>query len=128
MRVYFVPIFILLSLLAACAPAEIAGPSLATQGAEPATATPLRFTGGGLVFVLESPAEGAVVRQPQVLLRGTVNAEAVLSIDEQIYLLPAGQPFEVPVPLLEGPNALGIVVSDYEGNVIEFVLTVIYEP
>lgn len=121
-------IFPLLFLLAACAPSQAAESSPVVQGAEPATATPLRFTSGGLLFCLESPAEGAVVAEPQVILRGTVNVEAVLSLDEEIYLLSAGQPFAIPVSLLEGPNALGIVVSDYEGNVIEFVLTVIYEP
>lgn len=121
-------ILVLLFLLAACAPSQAAESSSTAQGAEPATATPLRFTSGSLLFRLDSPAEGDVVAEPQVVLRGTVNVEAVLSLDGEIYLLPANQPFAIPVPLLEGPNALGIVVSDYEGNVVEFVLTVIYEP
>lgn len=109
---------ILLSLLAACAP-----PEAVTQ-----EATPVRFVSGGLVFSLESPADGAVVAEPQAVLRGTANVEAILSLDGEIYLLSAGQPFTLPLALLEGPNAFGIVVSDYEGNLVEFVLTVIYEP
>ncbi len=123
MKVYLVSVLVLLSLLAACAPTETAEPLPATGGA-----TPLRFTSGGLVFRLDSPADGAVTTEPQAILRGAVNVDAVLSVNEEIYLLDGGQPFEISVPLLEGPNALGIVVSDYEGNVIEFVLTVIYEP
>lgn len=128
MKVYLVSVLVLLSLLAACAPIETAEPLPATGGAEPAAATPLRFTSGGLVFHLDSPADGAVATEPQAILRGAVNVNAVLSVNNEIYLLDGGQPFEIPVSLLEGPNALGIVVSDYEGNVIEFVLTVIYEP
>ena len=124
----FVNCLLLLFLLSACAPSGAAETSSIAEGAEQATATPLYFASGDLVFTLESPADGAIVAEPQVFLRGTVSVEAVLSVGEEVHLLPAGQPFAIAVPLLEGPNALGVVVSDYEGNFVEFVLTVVYEP
>jgi hypothetical protein len=93
-----------------------------------AVGMPLQWTSGGLIFTLESPTDGVIVTTPWVNLEGTTSVETILGVNDEVYVLPGGQPFSIPVPLLEGPNALGIVASDYEGNSIEFVLTVIYQP
>ena len=131
----------ILLLLAACAPpaagdaaTSTGGPAVVDsmpapveEGAPAAVATPRQWTSGALSFTLESPGDGVIVVEPQVVLVGTTSVETILSVNEEIVLLPAG-PFSVPVPLLEGPNAFGVVASDYEGNTIEFVLIVIYQP
>jgi len=93
-----------------------------------AAAAALQFTSGDLVFTLESPADGVIVAEPQAALVGTTSIETILSVNDEIYILPAGQPFSIEVPLLEGPNALDIVASDYAGESIEFVLIVTYQP
>ncbi|MBN2387558.1 MAG: hypothetical protein JXB85_11105 [Anaerolineales bacterium] len=136
--IIFVPF---LFLLAACAPPATA-PSApaATEAAVPtsfeaATVPPTvaevaarQWTSGDMTFTLESPVDGAIVSEPQVFLTGTTNVETVLSVNDELYVLPGGQPFSVPAPLFEGPNALSIVVSDANGDLVEFVLTVIYQP
>jgi hypothetical protein len=105
-----------------------ATPVPGTEASPTAVATPRQWTSGALTFTLESPPDGVMVTTPWVSLEGTTNVETILSINDEVSILPAGQPFSIPVQLLEGPNALGVVASDYEGNTIEFVLIVIYQP
>jgi len=137
------PLLLLLTACASVAPVTSTVPpaavepaatsiEVATTPAETATptilGTALQWTSGSLVFTLESPVDDAIVAEPQTSLVGTTTVETILSVNDAIYILPAGQPFSIPLPLLEGPNALGIVASDYSGDFIEFVLTVIYQP
>jgi len=68
-----------------------------------------------------------VVDSAEIFVVGDVSIEAILTINEEIYLLSAGQ-FSLPVTLEEGPNALEIVASDFEGNEVYLILTITYQP
>lgn len=129
-------LFFLLVLLAACVPApETASPSPppAAMASSPSpalsapTATPIEVANGPLVLRIFSPADGDVVDSAEIFVVGDVSIEAVLTINEEIYLLSAGQ-FSLPVTLEEGPNALEIVASDFEGNEVYLILTITYQP
>jgi hypothetical protein len=60
-------------------------------------------------------------------LSGNVSRDAVLTINDEIYVLPPGD-FSIPLTLEEGPNALEIVASDTDGNEVDLILTVTYQP
>lgn len=85
------------------------------------------LTNGPFTLTITSPVDQAVVSEPQVDVVGEVSAEAVLTINDDIFLLPAG-PFTQTVSLDEGPNAVQIVASDMDGNEVDLVLTVTYQP
>ncbi len=130
-----VRILLPLLLLAACTPdlsqpaaPDGTGQTLPETRAATAPAATQQWVSGPLVFTLTAPDDGAVVNHPQVALEGTTSIETILSINDEIFLLPAGQSFSLPIALEEGPNALSVVASDYEGHKIEFVLIVIYQP
>jgi len=90
----------------------------------PATAIP---SGIPLVFNLIYPVDNAVVTQPQIDLFGNVSREAVMTVNNNVYVLSPGD-FSIPMTLDEGPNALEIVASDTDGNEIDLILTVTYQP
>ncbi len=62
-----------------------------------------------------------------VELHGEISADAVLTVNDEIYLLEAGE-FSEPVTLQEGLNAIQITASDMDGNIVELVLTITYQP
>lgn len=90
-----------------------------------ASKTAQSFSSGTLTLVLISPQDNSEVSVPQVELLGSISENAVLSINDQIYLLDAGN-FSQQIPLEAGANVLQIVVSDDAGNEIDLVLTVTY--
>ncbi len=69
----------------------------------------------------------AIVSQPSVEVRGTVSTDAVLTINDDIYVISAGA-FTETVALQEGPNAIQITASDMSGNEVDEILTVTYQP
>ena len=78
-------------------------------------------------FTVTSPVDNFVTDQPQVDLEGNAAVEVVLSVNEEIFVLPPGD-FRIPFTLEEGPNTLEIVASDYDGNEFDLILVVIFEP
>lgn len=123
----------LLALLAACSTLSPAAPSGPETGRPdvsspaPGLSTPVALASGPLALNILSPQDGAVVNTPQIELTGQVSREIVLTVNEQIYLLPPGD-FSLPVALEEGANALEIVASDVDGNEITFILVITYQP
>lgn len=79
------------------------------------------------VFNLTSPQDGTEVTTPTIDLIGTVTKDTVLTVNDDIYLLKAGQ-FKQTVSLEVGTNVLEIAASDYDGNEVDLVLTILYEP
>jgi hypothetical protein len=79
-------------------------------------------------FKLLSPLDGEVVDQPEVDLKGSTNLDAVMTVNDDVYLLTGGEDFSIPISLVEGPNSLEIVVSDYAGEEIDQVLGITYQP
>lgn len=78
-------------------------------------------------FLLTSPQNNEEVATSTIDLIGVISEDAVMSVNDDIYILKAGD-FKQPVPLVEGSNVLEIVVSDASGNEIDQIVTVYYEP
>lgn len=84
-----------------------------------------KYSSGSLSLLLTSPLDGSETNLPQTELVGNVSENAVLSINDEIYVLNAGN-FTQKIPLEAGLNVFQIVVSDDAGNEIDLVLTVTY--
>ena len=91
------------------------------------TQAPIVLTTGSFTLTVTSPADQAVVAKPGVELRGKVSDAAVLTVNDDTYLLEAGA-FTETVQLQEGINAIQIVASDMDGNEVDLILTVTYQP
>ena len=83
---------------------------------------------GDLSIQLFSPKDGEVFNTPEIQVSGRAPAETVISINDQIILVTKTGEFSVPVSLEEGPNVIELVASDMDGNELNIILTVMYEP
>jgi hypothetical protein len=112
----------ILFLLAGCIsqPASQVNPSAQT-------AVPVKLTNGPFVLTIFSPADQAVVSTPEVDLHGQVSDDAVLTVNADTFVLKRGE-FTQSIPLEEGLNSIQIVASDMDGNEIDLVLTITYQP
>jgi hypothetical protein len=106
-------------MLAAC--------SMGAGGDSNRSATPIRLSTGPFTLTISSPSDLAVVNQPQLEMKGELNKTAVLSINDDTYLLNKGA-FSEPVPLQEGINAIQIIASDMDGNEVDLILSITYQP
>ena len=84
-----------------------------------------QYSAGSLALTLVSPLDESETNLPQTELVGTVSEDVVLSINDEIYVLNAGN-FSLQIPLEAGPNVLQIVVSDDSGNEVDVILTITY--
>ena len=99
-----------------------------TQGAGSiVVTTPISQSTGPFTLTIASPSDLDIVDQPQVDLKGQVNKTAVLTVNDDIFLLEKGA-FSQPVQLTEGINALQIVASDMDGNEVDLILSITYQP
>jgi len=87
----------------------------------------MESTLGALTARILSAPDTTVNDEPYVI-QGWTNEEAVVTINDQIFINPAESYFELPVDLEEGPNWIEIVISDMDGNEVSFTLTITYEP
>lgn len=85
------------------------------------------YNAGALTLVITSPQDNAEVTEPQINLEGSISENAVMTVNDEIYLLDSGN-FSQSLSLQEGANVLQIVVSDDTGNEIDLILTVTYSP
>jgi hypothetical protein len=93
----------------------------------PPASTPMKLSTGPFTLTIFSPADQAVVNQPQVDIHGEVSADAVVTINEDTYVFNAG-PFKQTIQLEEGLNSIQIVASDMDGNEVDLILTITYQP
>lgn len=122
-------ILALVFLLTACtsAPASTeTQPAAAESPVQPSPAS-TEYTSGTLWLRLSSPQDGDVVSQPVINVTGQAPAETVISLNDDIFVVPAGENFTIPVTLDEGPNVLELVASNIDGDEIDLVLTVVFE-
>jgi len=75
-----------------------------------------------------SPAKDEIASTASVEVRGEAPAETIVSINDDILIVPADQTFSLSIELDEGVNVIEIVASDYEGNELSFIVTVTYQP
>lgn len=87
-----------------------------------------QFQQGELSIQILSPQDEEVVKTKQIEVTGKAPVETVISINDQIILVPASGDFSAPVTLEEGPNIIELVASDENGNELDIILTVVYEP
>ena len=85
------------------------------------------YTSGKLWLHLVSPKDDDTVTESLINVTGQAPAETVISLNDDIFLVPADGNFSIPVALDEGPNVIELVASNTEGDEIELVLTVVYE-
>jgi hypothetical protein len=83
---------------------------------------------GNLWLQILSPQDEAMVNSPQVEVVGSAPAGAVVSINEEIVLVPENGQFRAMVSLEEGLNLIEIIASDTSGNETSLLLIVTYEP
>lgn len=100
-------------------------PSQETKTITEANQPGQKYSSGTLTLFLTSPMDGSETSLPQTELTGTVSEDSVLTINDEIYLLDAGD-FSQQISLEAGVNVLQIVVSDDSGNEIDLVIAVTY--
>jgi hypothetical protein len=84
-------------------------------------------TNGPFTLTIFSPQDKATVSTQSMDLKGEVSSDAVLTINNETYVLNPGA-FTQPVSLEEGLNAIQIVASDMNGNEVDLILTITYQP
>ena len=127
----------------ATAPSEIATDTSAPppQAASPQTENPLTTARPGqdsdnlsptasaaLFLTIYQPLDESVVNTGQVEVIGAAPPDTVVTVNDEILIVGPEQEFKVSIPLEEGPNLIEIVASDINGNEIDQLLTVYYEP
>ncbi len=75
-----------------------------------------------------SPKDGATVTTPTVKVIGQAPAETVVTINDEIILVPQSQTFEQKISLQKGSNLIEVLASDMSGNEVYVPLTVVYNP
>lgn len=74
------------------------------------------------------PEEGSLITMPEIELVGEATPGAVVSIDDEIIIVPTEGAFRQVIRLEEGPNAIEIVASNAAGQEQALIFTIIYEP
>ena len=98
-----------------------------SEASQPVQEEGILLTEGNLTVTIFAPSDSLVVLTSPIEVRGTTNTETVMTINGLLVLLDADQEFAFQVDLEEGYNTIEVVASDYEGNQVELILTVIYE-
>lgn len=142
-RVIWVSVFLLGLFLTGCQgitagstlPALIDNsPSPEETGSPPGEPTPtvlpiiLGETSGSIWVRLDYPADGTIVNTPQVIFQGAAPPETVISINEEILLTSQDGHFQTILSLDEGANLVEFIASDLQGNELDTILTIYYEP
>lgn len=108
------------------APAAPARPSEAPTDAA-LTASPPAVSEALYLRVLW-PEEGSLISVAEIELVGEAPPGAVVSIGEEILIVPADGGFRQVIRLEEGPNAIEIVASNQAGEEQSLIFTIVYEP
>ena len=87
----------------------------------------VEYTNGSLWLRLFTPKDGDIVNQKVINVSGQAPVETVISLNEDIILVGNEGSFSIPVTLDEGPNVIELVASNVDGDIIELVLTIVYE-
>jgi uncharacterized protein YfaP (DUF2135 family) len=80
-----------------------------------------------LPLEVTEPQDESVVYTSEVVVKGTTNADAVVTVNGLVADVDADGKFSVTVSLEEGPNLIEVYASDFEYREASEILTVIYE-
>jgi len=137
MRKVLILTIIFLFLLSACGqPANSDhGSSNTTSGSEPYTSGNANVTdnfiesrNGDLWVRILTPKHNSTVNTQTLDVTGQAPAGTVITIDDQIILVPPDQFFRATVPLSLEANFIEIIASDVNGTEIKIKLLVTYQP
>jgi len=100
-----------------------------TQLAPTPTPTPSAPPSSGLTLTILEPQDEAVVKQNLMRVVGRTTPDAVVSVNGHVIrAIDENGNFTTVISLAEGPNLVEIIATDYQGNKVSQVLTVIYAP
>jgi len=80
-----------------------------------------------LPLAVTQPENESVVNTPEVVVKGTTNPDAVVTVNGTVADVDADGGFSVTVTLEESPNLIEVYASDFEYREASEILTVIYE-
>ncbi len=99
--------------------------SVGCQGAVPSLSEP---PAQGFFLEVTEPQDETVVSTSSIRVSGSTSTGAEVSINGELIDVDEQGHFAAMVELEEGPNAIEIIATDYEGNEDHCILAVIYAP
>ncbi len=101
-------------------------PTSGTGGQPPDASAVMEETSGSLTARIFSTPE-TTIKQQDYSLQGWVNRAAVVSVNDTIVTVNAEDIFSVGLQLEPGPNLVEVIISDQDGNEVQFEITVFVE-
>ena len=124
-KVSFLLVLLVLLVVAACGQGR--APVAPTRTPTPAPGATVSVP--ELSLVVTAPPDEVVVKDAVLQVVGRTSPDAVVSVDGKIVrTVDIEGNFSALVSLLEGPNLLEVIATDYRGGQASQVLTVIYAP
>jgi len=124
-KVSFLLVLLVLLVVAACGQGR--APVAPTRTPTPAPGATVSVP--ELSLVVTAPPDEVVVKDAVLQVVGRTSPDAVVSVDGKIVrTVDIEGNFSALVSLLEGPNLLEVIATDYRGGQASQVLTVIYTP
>ncbi len=126
-KVSFLLVLLVLLVVVACGPRA---PVVPTRTPTPTPVVPgVTPTVPALSLVVTSPQDEVVVKDAVLRVLGRTSPDAVVSVNGKIIrTVDIEGNFSTLVSLVEGPNLLEVIATDYRGGQASQVLTVIYAP
>ncbi len=94
----------------------------------PTTPTPTPVPAAPSGLVVTAPVDETVTTASPISVKGSAPIDAIVSVNGKVVALQNDGSFAVTVDLLEGPNLVEVTASDYQGNTVSKVITVMYLP
>ena len=91
------------------------------------TLTPVP-TPEGLFLQVSEPQDESIVYADVISVTGITTLDAVVSVNGELVDVDEEGGFTTQIALLEGPNDIWVIASDFRGNLVVRVLAVIYVP
>jgi len=82
----------------------------------------------GLFLEVAEPQDESVISTSPIYVRGNTSPDAEVSVNGELIDVDEQGNFAAMVEMEEGPNAIEIIATDYEGNEESRILAVIYAP
>jgi hypothetical protein len=122
-------LLVLLIMVAACGRSRAPAVPTLTPTASIASSTATSAATSALSLAVTSPQDEVVVKDAVIRVVGRSSPDAVVSVNGNIVrTMDIEGNFSAVVSLVEGPNLLEVIATDYRGGQASEVLTVIYTP
>ena len=122
-------LLVLLIMVAACGRSRAPAVPTPTAAASIASSTATSVATSALSLAVTLPQDEVVVKDAVIRVVGRSSPDAVVSVNGNIVrTMDIEGNFSTLVSLVEGPNLLEVIATDYRGGEASQVLTVIYTP